>query len=379
MEPAPAPPLDGAPQTDAPPPADVPQPIQQPLGPPAAPTMFQTAATSPQSVAPSMIGDLFNAGNSGMGLSFGLYDDVIVPGSVVGRQKISENSSPLPRNRVYVSYSYFDNTPLARGGIDVHRFTPGIEKTFLDGDMSFEVRLPFASTLDSTTRVSSRTSEESAELGDLTMYLKALLYDTPDFALAAGLGLSLPTSDDRQVQDGGVIVAEIESEAVHLLPYLGALYTPGSRFFAQGFVQLDFDTNGNGVSDGGPAGTLQDPTLIYLDLGAGYWIYRNFGRSGLISGIAPIFELHYNASVSGNDQVVGSNFEFGTGDNLDVVNLVFGLTTALHNNAELTFGYTMPFEGSDQQFDGELRVFYNHFFGGSTASGYNVNRRYGSY
>ncbi len=62
--------------------------------------------------------------------------------------KLSENTSPIPRDRVFVNYSYFDNVPLQQGGVDVNRFVPGFEKTFFNGITSVEVRAPMASTLD---------------------------------------------------------------------------------------------------------------------------------------------------------------------------------------------------------------------------------------
>lgn len=369
-------PDDAAPEADQPPadaaplaPETVPQP--QPLF--TAPQSMNTAATSPQSVAPNMIGDLFNLGGGGFdslsGVSFP------APGSVVGRQKISENSSPLPRDRVFLNYSYFDNTPLTRGGTDVHRFTPGFEKTFLDGNASIEVRLPFASTLDSSVRVPTRTGEHEAELGNLTAYLKALLYDTPTFALSAGLGMTLPTADDARFLDAGTVLVKFDNESYHLLPFLGALYTPDERIFLQSFLQFDFDTNGNGVNVlGDGTGTLQDSTLVYFDVALGYWMYENFRGPGRIAGIATIFEVHYNGSVDGGDDFSAGGFSFGTGDNLDLVNAVFGLTTAFRNDSQLTLGYTLPVAGSDQQFDGELRVMYNLFFGSPSPSGATARR-----
>ena len=64
--------------------------------------------------------------------------------------KIAENTSPMPRDRLIFDYGYFDNVPLAPGGVNVNRLTLGFEKTFLDGMMSFELKAPMASTVDST-------------------------------------------------------------------------------------------------------------------------------------------------------------------------------------------------------------------------------------
>ena len=70
-------------------------------------------------------------------------------GGVVGQTRISDDNSPLPRDRVLFNYDYFDGTPLTPNGLDVHRMEAGFEKTFFDGWTSVELRLPFASSLSS--------------------------------------------------------------------------------------------------------------------------------------------------------------------------------------------------------------------------------------
>jgi hypothetical protein len=53
------------------------------------------------------------------------------PGASIGRVKIADNSSPLPRDRVFFDYNYFHNTSL--NGVNVNRYTPGLETTFFSG------------------------------------------------------------------------------------------------------------------------------------------------------------------------------------------------------------------------------------------------------
>ena len=176
----------------------------------------------------------------------------------MGRQKIGENGSPLPRDRVFFNYSYFDNVPFTRQGIDVNRFTPGIEKTFIDGNASIEVRFPFATTLESDIVSDGPTGTSATEFGNITMYLKGLLVQTSENAVGAGLGIALPTADSMTVSmaDGTPQVV-ISNEAVHLMPYIGGVrQTNSSPMFVQGFLQFDFDLNGNPVFADGGGGTL---------------------------------------------------------------------------------------------------------------------------
>ena len=290
---------------------------------------------------------------------FGVVNTIpLFPGtSLVGRQKIAENNSPIPRDRFFINYSYFDSAGLIPGGVDVHRFTPGFEKTFMNGWMSVEARVPMAITLNST----DFTDTSHAELGNLNVNLKGIIFQRWDLLASAGLGVTVPTADDVRV--GGVT---FENSAVHLLPFVGAIYQPNERFFTQGFAQIDVDINGNTVTG---FGGYDDPTLLYLDWQAGYWLYRclhtqkpvgyrrcntcNTGPSRLhVTGIAPSIEFHYTRSLDDRDS---------TG--LSVLNGSVGATVELSNDSTLDVGYVFPIGGTnDQQFDGELRVMFNYFF-----------------
>jgi len=67
--------------------------------------------------------------------------DVPLAGSIVERTKIGEDNNPLPRDRVFFTYDYFNSVPL-NGEVGVHNFVLGFEKTFCDQMASIEVRVP---------------------------------------------------------------------------------------------------------------------------------------------------------------------------------------------------------------------------------------------
>ncbi|HUG67252.1 MAG TPA: hypothetical protein VMM76_05855, partial [Pirellulaceae bacterium] len=74
------------------------------------------------------------------------HNTVLVPagGVAVRRMKLSENNSPIPRNRFIANYNFFNDVI---GGIgDVNRYAFGFERTFLNESSSVEVLFPFAST-----------------------------------------------------------------------------------------------------------------------------------------------------------------------------------------------------------------------------------------
>ncbi len=312
-------------------------------------------------------------------------------GASVGRLKLAENTSPIPRDRVYLNYSYFDNVRLSADGVDVNRFSPGFEKTFFDGQASFEFRVPIAATLDSNSLFDSGsgaatplnlTNTSNAELGNLTMWLKAIIYRTETWAASTGLGITVPTADDVNVRlfDGFAThdLININNRSVHLMPFVGIVCAPNDRVFYQGMLQFDFDANGNpvglnqfdvntlsftGLSD---AGRINDTTFLFLDVGAGYWFHQSDEpyETGL-TGLAGIVELHYNAALQTTDVVSNGNFQVGDYlDNIQVLNAVVGSTFEFDYDKTATFAYVIPLEqGQDRQFDGEFRLFFNWFFG----------------
>lgn len=288
-------------------------------------------------------------------------------GGAVGRVKIAENNSPIPRDRIYFNYSLFHNVPLTSRDPDVNRYTPGFEKTFWNGNGSVELRVPFASTLDSNITAGAVTNGNNTEFGNATGILKLLLWSNDNWAFAGGLGVSAPTADDVVVSlpNGRPLIA-IDNDAFHLQPYMGVLWTPSDRFFAQGFAEVDVDIDGNPVWADLQGlglermGRLKDATLMIADLGIGYWIYRS-NSSQRVTGVAPVWELHYNRSLEDQDVLRQGNFVIGNANQeVDVLNTTIGLNLEFFNYALITAGYTAPLsDADDRQFDGEFRVMCN--------------------
>lgn len=295
-------------------------------------------------------------------------------GAVVGRMKIAENSSPLPRDRFFINYSYFDNVPMIAGGVNVNRFSPGVEKTFFDGRTSIEVRAPFASTLDTDIMADGTTNTSEVVFGNLTFNLKGLLYSNESVAFSTGLGVTAPTANDlRVISASGNTLLNVDNESVHLMPFVGGLYAPDDRLFAQAMMQVDFDTNGNPISVDltgkglQEVGRINDVTYLYADIGAGYWLFRRDGGTQL-RGAAAIAELHYNRSLTDEDFVQAGPLQLGQfKGHIELINLVLGTTLEIGDDKLLTLGYSTPVAGgNDKQFDGELRVLFVHNFGPSS-------------
>jgi hypothetical protein len=303
-----------------------------------------------------------NAGASGAGL--------------VGRSKIADNTSPMPRDRVFFDYSAFGDVPLTMNGVNVNRFSPGFEKTFFDGSTSVEMRFPFAGTLNSTIIADGNTSTSSVLFGDMSITGKALLYTDDDLAVSAGLQIAVPTADTLDVRlSNGLELVRITNDTVYLMPFLGALYTPDDRFFTQGFLQFDAPANTNRVfvnnslnnSPLSSAGTIRDVPFVYVDIGSGYWLYRNDEENG-VTGFSTTLELHYNSTLATTNTVNSGFYRIGSAfHGVDMLNLVVGGHLYFNRNTSLTVGYAFPVGNSvDQMFTGELRAFLNYTFGPKT-------------
>lgn len=303
------------------------------------------------------------------------YDvNIPTPGGVVGRLKIADDTSPMPRDRLIFDYNYFDGVPLAPGGVGVNRYTPGFEKTFFRGWMSFEMKLPMATTLDSTIVQDGVTSTSHGEFGDMLLTWKTLLLRHETWAVSAGLSVAPPTADDVQVitADGTPLV-QVLNRSTHLGPFLGFLWTPNDRWFAQGFLQYDLAANGNPVLINQSAtgasltnvGSLVDTPFQFLDIGVGYWAYRGHERSRRLTGWAFTTELHWNRSLNETDAVQAGNWRIGDfASTIETFNLTLGTHLELYDMTTITFGYSVPLGGGlDREFNGELRLMVNRRFG----------------
>jgi hypothetical protein len=227
-----------------------------------------------------MIGDFFGGGLLSFSLNqepYRVHRRAPLPGASVPRFKMAENTSPLPEDRIYFDYSFYGNVPVSTPKVDVNAFTPGFEKTFLGGAMSFEMRLPMASTIGNDVFLNGTPNSLQGEAGNLGMAFKGRLFHGETFALSGGLAMTVPTARGSRyfVTGGAAPDFTISNDSVHLMPFFGALWTPSDRLFAMGYLQLDVDAKGDEVfvNDGAgaftSAGRYTEPTLMYLDLALG--------------------------------------------------------------------------------------------------------------
>jgi hypothetical protein len=321
-------------------------------------------------------------------LLYNIHDALLVfaptPGSGggVGRQKIAENTSPLPRDRVFINHSTFTGVPFTNRGVSVYRFAPGIEKSFYEQQASLEVRLPFASTIDSDINASTGPETNSTQFGNIVTTLKALVRQTSTSAVAVGVSLTAPTANDLSVGVNGTPFLVIKNESLHAMPYIGGTNFHG-RWFSQWYLQGDIDTTGSpvyirDVTTGQieRAGVLHDAPMLYASLSGGYWIYQKGHRAvsfvstpgktvkqavytggGGITGLAPIMEVHFNRSLDKSEVIRSGPIEFRSASDFSLTNLVLGAVMTFGTGGSVTAAWGTPIIGQDdKQYEHEVRV-----------------------
>ncbi len=191
---------------------------------------------------------------------------------------ITDNDSPRPQDRVYGGYNFYDDIGGAvNPGVpqtDQQRQTVGFEKTFLGGDASFGMRLPFVQQYGGGIPGTNN-------VGDLSLLFKYALMNNRETGdlLSAGFVLTTPTgSGDATLVDG--------TQAPHstlFQPWVGFV-----RTFDRGYVQ--------GISSFLVPSDDRDPTLFNNSLAVGYYLYQNAG--GFLSSVAPVAEFHVRTPLS---------------------------------------------------------------------------------
>lgn len=346
----------------------------------AAPSSFRRSRTR-LARAPSVFGDFLYTGTFTRQMAFNERTHVDIPMAGGSRRiKIAEHNKALPDDRVYFLYNHFHNAlnvaqipapgapPINANAFSIDRYLFGAEKTFLDGDWSVELRMPFTNGLDFAT---PDFRLAGGEVGDLSVILKHLLYVDDTSAISAGLGINTPTGSDAQVflpfQTPPPVEFTLGNEALHLLPFVGFLCDPDTGFYFHGFVQADIATKGNPVlvTGGGVPiadGRLNDQTLLYVDAGAGYWLFRD-ATASCLTAAAVTAEFHYTTALQDADTVVLPGIgDIGSRRNrFDVVNATVGLHVELREHTNLRVGGVFPLADElNRFFDSEVQVALIH-------------------
>ena len=236
--------------------------------------------------------------------------------------KIGYNQSPLPPDRVFVSFNYFNdlngevNRALGSGVSSMQLFRElfGAEKTLLDGDASLGFRLPL-DTLVTKSAIQGLGGTTTA-VGNMTFFGKYVLWRSEDTSDVISTGMAVTVPNGPKSFAGSP--AAVGFHDAQIQPFVGYFFNWGD-FFLQGFEAIDVPT--------GPG----DVTEIYNDIGIGYYVYQDQAPGAFLRAVAPIFETHINVPVNHRGALRISD-PAGTAD---VVDLTFGVNFFLRRVAAL--------------------------------------------
>jgi hypothetical protein len=259
----------------------------------------------------------------------------------LGGFKIAENESPMPQDRVFVTYNYLSDvqgssrqfglpqmntqqftanglpatvTTLVPGvvppNVNVNRELGGFEKSFLDGSVSFGVRVPaFQETPDGSLD----------HLGDITAIVKYAFYQDRQTgsAFCGGIAVTAPTGPSFTTSVGNI-------NPVFIQPFVGyRAYM--DRFFIQGFTSLAVPTDSSIA------------TLLFNDIGIGYEVYRGEPTSPIRS-LIPTFEVHVTTPLNDRQATAPVNVP-------DLVDVTGGIQIGMASRTTLTVGVVVPLTG----------------------------------
>lgn len=283
-------------------------------------------------------------------------------------EKIADDTSPIPTDRVFFDYNFFSDVFLTANGaqIGLNRYTFGVEKTFFDGMCSVEIKAPVDGGLNEVQSFNASTSGNQGTIfGTLAITPKVLLYQEQQFAMSAGMAIGLPTSPVAELITTQPI--RVFDDSVRLAPFLGFLLAPDDQWFSITYLQLDFDANGDRVFQGDTqVGVLHAPTLLYVDMSVGYWLFNSSqtedGKRSWLTGTAPILELHYTTTLQDAERVGGVIVPIS--QRVDFLNLTAGLYFQIGPVSSLLVGGVAPLRTSpaDREFDAEVVVQFNRRF-----------------
>jgi hypothetical protein len=207
----------------------------------------------------------------------------------------------------------------------------GFEKTFMGGDASIGMRLPFAQSLGDP-------AVNHSDIGDLSIIGKyAFLRDrTTGDVLSGGLVITVPTGDSFLPLG----IPNINSTL--LQPYVGGIYN-WNNFYLLGFSSIVVPTDS------------RDVTFLANDLAVGYYLYRTTNRDKWITSVVPTLEGHLTTPL--NHRGLSSD-PIGLPDIFD---FTFATRFGLGKSATLGLGLVVPVTGP-KPFDYEAQVQINWRF-----------------
>jgi hypothetical protein len=277
--------------------------------------------------------------------------------------KIAEGESPLPMDRVFLKFNFYNDLSPARWtdptqpihNVDLYRYVFGFEKTFMDGQISLGLRVPFytmeaeakqltvSPSLGGPTLGPGGPGFTDTELGNISAIAKGILWEDQKTGniISVGATVSMPTATSKLLNFG-------QSTVAYMQPF-GAFILNRGDLFVQGFSSITAPL------------VSAESTVMFNDVGVGYWMYRSNDAAGWLTAVVPTFEVHVATPL--RSQLTNVSI-FGATDGLqlyNVVDLTLGSTFQFGERSTLGVAAVVPVTGP-RLFDMEAIVQFNYRF-----------------
>ena len=148
----------------------------------------------------------------------------------------------------------------------------------------------------------------STSLGDLTVFVKHALWSDPEGGDVFSLGFAVTPPTGPAAFTGAEFTTARNPS--YLQPFVGYVKTFGPRLYVQGFAGVNVPTDPRVV------------TMLYNDLGVGYFLHRAEDPDAWLTSVVPSMEVHVNTPLNHR----GGFSDVGDRATIDAVNLTFGLS-----------------------------------------------------
>lgn len=249
--------------------------------------------------------------------------------------RVADNESPRPLDRVFFTVSSLravDRNVRTPGAAElrVARQMFGLEKTFLGGDASLELRVPFFQLHDAP-------GDSLSDFGNLTLLGKYWLINHKATGLQASVGLALTCATGPDQVDP---ITGISIRTNAWQPFVATLWSCGD-FYTQSFLSLAVP------------GDDRISTTAFCDLGVGYFFIRNLPG---IRSAAAVLEAHKTKAFLDKSAATDPLIAIPS---MTTVNL--GLHIEFRMPLLLSFGVGCPLSGFDA-FDKHWMIQCNYRF-----------------
>ncbi|MCL2005985.1 MAG: hypothetical protein FWG73_07440 [Planctomycetaceae bacterium] len=218
------------------------------------------------SAAPNMLGGSAWLPGYSVGTTGDSTMQFTLPTMLMSRPNVAEYFNAAAQTRTWADFRHWNNAVSLNGeSRGVEQFSFGLEAEILQGN-SVELRLPVFYQFGS----GQSDAVTSAELGNISVFLKHVFSRNMQWTIACGGGVSVPTAKNWQPD----ATSELRNDVYYLVPFVGIQWHPDKRMFGQFVLQYDVPIEKYELSYGGNSVSANGQEVFRAGLQLGHWLYR---------------------------------------------------------------------------------------------------------